>query len=191
MNIKLNYRYLIIGFGSFLLIFTTFWIFKVPDDAEKLYYYLPEVKKVLLKDLKFKKILFDPSYNQPYNLYVSFKIDEGITDKQIIADLGLDKVKNTDTSELKRKTLNEEYKIFFFMQSLNCRRNSSLLQKEREIDWWKPMASNATKATFACFFYDDLKNCKPVSFDERHNGRVACCRYKDRFYILIESWWLK
>jgi len=171
---------------AFIIFFGATGILNRTDDTKKLHYYLPLINDKKVSDLKFKKILSDPSYDQPYNIYISYEINEDVTNEKIIKDLGLNNIANSDIVELRRNTWKEEYDIFFSMQSLNSRRNTSLLSKEREISWWRPTIQS--KIVNAYFFFDDLKSSKPVGFDKRHNGRIVISRNDGRLYILIESW---
>ena len=181
-------KLLIFILAAVLIIVVLWMFFKQPDNTSQVYYYLPELKGKHVEDLKYRKLLSDPSYNQPYNIYVSFKVDSNTTNEELIADLGISKINDSDTSSLRQKTGVKEYEMFFTMQSVNCSRNSTLLAQQKEIDWWNSMENGGVNVMVAGFLFDDLKTCKFVDFNSRHNGRIACCRYNGRLYVFIESW---
>jgi len=176
-RIKIIVFWILIVFTTSLLVY--YFIDK--GENEKLYNYIPSLSNYSVKHVKTKKILGDPSYLKPYDMIISFESE----DSNISKLLGLKSREELDTSELKSKMSNIEYKNYFSLNGVNASRFNSIARGISDLKWWNP--GNCNDATVAPYL-DDGINKKIVDFGQNKNGKITCCRFGHIYYILIECW---
>lgn len=147
----------------------------------EIYYYLPQLKKYHLYDVKFKKIYATQNYKIPYDVLIFFKSDE----IGVVESLELREKINIDTAELKSYTWPIEFKLYFTMKSVNSSRYESLVEEERNIEWWK---INESAKKFASSFLDSGHKKNIVNYSQNKNGRIVCFKDGNSYYLLIECW---
>lgn len=151
------------------------------QNVTTLYYYLPQLQGSNVYEVRSKKIYADPSYLTPYNVLISFKSEA----QNVIEGLGLKQAHSVDTSVLKATTWIEEYRLYFMMQSVNALRYNSIENEAKKIKWWKVVDCTNN---YAAPYFDKDAIRGVVGFGQKNNGRIACCRRGNTYYILIECW---
>jgi hypothetical protein len=168
------------------IVFTACLFFGCSNSKEEAEIYVKEFSKYSIQNVSYKKILVDPSFNYPYNVYIKASMDSSSLLK-LIKDLGLVKSFADDSSSLKRYMPLDEYDLFFKMSSINKRRNSFIKNAEDGMSWW-PFNGINFSTVYASAYKDTAGVRKVVSFNENFNGRLALVSYKSDVYILIECW---
>jgi hypothetical protein len=168
------------------IVFAACLFFGCSNPKEEAEVYVKDINKYSIQDVSYKKILVDPSFNYPYNVYIKVSMDSSSLLK-LIKDLGLVKSFADDSSSLKRYMPRDEYDLFFKMSSINKRRNSFIKKAEDNMSWW-PFNSINSGTVYASAYKDTMKVKKVVPFNEKFNGRLALTTYKSDIYILIECW---
>lgn len=156
------------------------------NSKEQAEVYVNKLNKYPIQDVSYKKILRDPSYNYPYNVYIKFSMDSSYILK-LIKDLELVKSFAEDSSDFKRYMPRDEYDLFFTMSSINNSRSSLGKETEDEMSWWS-FKEISSGTVYASAYKDSIGVKKVVPFNENFNGRLALTSYKSDIYILIECW---
>jgi hypothetical protein len=149
------------------------------------YTYLPILKKIPVKIVHEKKILIDPSYNYPYNLYLELLIDT-LHRKELISQMFLKTEYEVDTIELKKNTNLDEFRYYFEMKSVNINRISGYEAIEKKIRWWPQ--NIFTNPIYSNSFLDTPGVKKIVPYNHSKNGRIAMAIDGMKVFILIECW---
>lgn len=147
--------------------------------------YLSVLKKYDFRNVSIRKVLVDPSYNFPYNVYIKLSLNESYH-KQLIKDLGLiTKDEAKDTASMKIRMNIDEYQLYFKMSSINKSRNSSLQEDEEDIGWWPRSFEGPV---YAGSYLDIGNERRPVLLNQKRNGRIAASIKGSTIYFLIECW---
>lgn len=165
---------------ALIVSFAFLYIGKMQRKAD-VYDFLPQLRSYNLYDVRFEKIYADPSYTVPYNVLISFKEDT----QNVFEGLGLKDVHTVDTATLKKAAWVEEYRLYFTMYSINAIRYKSIANDIKAIKWWNIAGCNNN---YAAPYFDKNNKKGVVSFGQKNNGRVVCCRRGNVYYILIECW---
>jgi hypothetical protein len=138
-----------------------------------------------IKVVNFEKVLQDPSYITPVNLYFKVEMSPKSFSKFIV-DNSLINKKNTDVLILKKELFNLEFDNFFNMKGVNKFQSETFETQENSFKWWNKSKKN--DIVFASSIYLTQYNIKLVRLNEKKNGKL-CCFYSNGFaYIMIESW---
>lgn len=172
--------------GRKSIIILCFWfLFSMCNDSKhEVITYLEALKNYDFKDVSIRKVVVDPSYNFPYNVYIKLSLDENFH-KQLLDDLGLIRETEADSIMIKSLTNIDEYQLYFKMTSINKNRSSSFEEIEKKISWW-PQAFYGP--TYAGSYLDSGDKRMPVSVRQKRNGRIVATTSGTTIYFLLECW---
>lgn len=145
----------------------------------------PSLRGIRIEDLKVIRTLGDPSYNKPYNIYISFRVKDEMSCKHILEQLKLRSIAKVNIDSLKKIMTLEQVEAFCTMQSLNSRKMKSMSSKEKAIEWWP---THFSREIFVSSFIDKTPIRMLHFYREVGDGRIACSFSNERAFILVECW---